>query len=255
MENEFVKGVCGEGTRTKQDTFRAYINHHIKIVNGMSWKPEYHFIDAFAGPGYILNCKHYEGAGSSIIFNQIAQFEGLNYKMWAAESDPESRKLLTEILELENAPAIILNDAMECIPDAPLKWQMGCVYIDPPMSYETFLLSGELMAQFAEMRPRMDLVFYVMATAIKRLRCTNSVNFDRELVDLLPKKEAWIISEPNGKGQYAFLVGTNYSGWAEWKSKGFYNIKSKRGWHILKELNYTKKEQLFDARQMKQGSF
>ena len=58
------------------------------------------------------------------------------------------------------------------------------------------------------------------------------------------KKREWIIREieQGDKHQWTFLLGTNWTDFKAWESKGFFNIKSVKGTEILNKVTYTKKE-------------
>lgn len=255
-----IPGVSGMHTREKQDSFRKFVEHQIKVVENVKDRghqvDRYDYYDPFAGPGYIYcDCgKHYEGDGSPLIFHKLIRLTGFDYQMILAEADSIRRARLKGTLNIEDAHYTLKNDARDCcIPTN----NYGMVYIDPPMNQESFTISKQLMIEFSRFCPRVDIVFSIGANFVKRFKGNSHLKFNERLTDLYSpvKKEHWFIREPIGANQYTFLIGSNFNGWAEWKSEGFYNIKSYDGQRILLRLNYNEPEQKFITYGMIQKGF
>ncbi len=65
----------------------------------------------------------------------------------------------------------------------------------------------------------------------------------KEQLQSINKRE-WIIRSinPGDPHQWTFLLGTNWTDYQAWKSKGFFNIKDREGAEILKKITYSKEE-------------
>lgn len=259
MEENYIEGLCGENTAQKQDIFYKFIEHHINIVSQIYNKAggqtsDYFYFDVFSGPGYITNCKHYEGPGSPLIFHHLMSLSNIHYKMIVSEKNHIYRAMLSDILASENAPFELRNDALQCCrPHSGY----GIAYIDPPMSKDSFLLLRNIMSDFSKQCERVDIVLYIAAGFMKRFFYAEHVPFKETLIDLIGLEEKkykkhWVVREPYGKSQYAFLVGTNFLDWAEWSNARFFDVEKPEGWKILTRLNYKDKEPLIDIYKMKQ---
>lgn len=257
-----IEGLCGEHTAQKQTIFSKFIEHHINIVkriyekNGGQRK-EYLYFDVFAGPGYIVNCKYYEGPTSALKFHQLMSLENIKYKIIVAEIDIARRSSLQDILITENAPFTLKEDAIDCCPKYYHKWHFGLAYIDPPMTVESFLLTEQLLKDFSEYCPQIDIMIYITAAYMKRFKGMGHVPFDTRLLELMKcaKNKDWVVRKPIGSQQYTFLVGTKITKdltWALWANEKFHRADSYNGKKILTRLNYNEKEQLFKTYKMAQ---
>lgn len=118
------------------------------------------------------------------------------------------------------------------------------------MSEDGFDLSFKIAKDFALCYPRLDILLYVSANNIKRIAGARRLQPPEGakdtpcLVDRLEsiQKRDWIIRTLRDKFQYTFLVGTNFKGPFDWRGRGFYDVKSSQGQHILDKANYTKEQ-------------
>lgn len=251
-----ITGVCGVHTKEKQEFFAKFMEHQINVVSliGKTSKNNpYLFYDPFGGPGHII-CKesYYDGPVSSVRVAQLMNKFDLDYKIIVADNNPEYANDLQDLLLQYSDDITIYNDALLCIPD--YTWQFGMMYVDPPMTKDSFLLVEELIVKTAKVTPRIDLFLYISANNIKRFRGNSSIKFSAYLQDLINKvdKKFWVIKQNVGSAQYTFLVGTNYKKWAEWGKEDFYSVNSFEGQKIMTRLNYSQKEILFNTYGIKQ---
>lgn len=235
-----VKGINGKETPYKQDDFRELLNHHINVcfpIINKSWTTGfYHYFDMFAGPGILDNGIK----GSPVIFQEtIAQYL-LDYQADIVEQD----KAIFEQLQLHKKSSqvrLYLSDSKNIYRNFLItknSKQYGLLYLDPDMSEDGFDLSFEIAEKFSIYYPRLDILFYISANNIKRIR---SAKGTQTLIQRLApiKKSDWIIRTLRDKFQYTFLIGTNYPKPFCWKKRGFYDVKSKEGQAILEKANYT----------------
>jgi len=252
-----VDGICGKHTSFKQLFFSKFIEHHINVINNVEsrFKP-YLYIDPFGGPGHI-SCKDgYDGPVSSVRVGQLMIQYNMNYNIVVAEKNLTSAEKLKDALGQYCSNFTIKSDAMETIPSHD-NYRFGMMYLDPPMTKDSFSLVEELMVQTSLMMPRLDLLLYIGANWIKRFRGNSNVEFSTFLEDFTNKvnKEFWVIKQQVGGNQYTFLAGTNYKGWAEWGKEYFYSTDDIRGKKIMFRLNYSEPERLFITTGMVQKGF
>ncbi len=250
-----VKGVCGNHTIEKQAFFAKFMEHHIKVVSEIgqtSPKTPYLFIDPFGGPGHIACSAGYDGPTSSIRVAQLMNRFDLDYRIITSDINPEYRENLQELLNHYTNNYKVLTDAELCIPYRLNNY--GMVYLDPPMTLDSFKLTKEIMMRSAKTAHRLDLLIYISNRLITLFRTQPHIRFSDTLQDFMDgiKKEFWIIKRSTSGNQYTFLCGTNYEQWAVWGKQHFYSTRSKKGKVILEHLNYTLHERLFIPEDMEQ---
>ena len=164
----------GELTRLKLDHFRAIVSMHIKIAMAVLqrntfYNQVYHYIDANAGPG-----KRVENGevvrGSPLIFIDTAETMNLRYRATLIERDiGNEASLRSSLPELTNGSIVThCADQAEClrqILDTRDERELGLLFVDP-----TGIPDFDTVAYVSEMRPKMEILMYVQATGIKRVR-------------------------------------------------------------------------------------
>lgn len=234
-------GLCSRETPEKERDFRLILKNQLRVCNQIPRCERYHFIDAFGGPGSWLCSENGRIIGSPLIFQELAQMFPKRYKADIIEQDKDSYSSLARYISdpqivshFGNAKEVI--NQIELFPD----WQtFGLVYCDPPMTQETIELSFEIMAKISQHYRMVDVMLYVGSTWMKRVnQCGGHLSQGKAKVD----KHGWVIRELRGKAQYTFLIGTNWTKWAEWGRLGFYNINSPRGKKIFEIADNTRSE-------------
>jgi len=230
-------------TEQKQEIFEKLLRNHINICLNIFDKfyiqnKTYQYIDAFAGPG---KCND-DLDGSPLIFKRIALDHLVNIvPPYFFEIDTDHAITLQRelgmfgIVEVGNSKELVCKLLGS-------DTQYGIAYLDPYGGEDLYKDAIEASRILASKYPKLDIVLNVNATSIKRPRGAGFTNlFLIDMLDSITKK-SWIISEPYGKHQWTFAIGTNWPDWAEWESAGFYNLDSKDGQEILTILNFTKNE-------------
>lgn len=236
-----LKGVYSRETPQKQHDFRAILNHHInvcqRIFEKYSYRSQYRYIDIFGGPGLYGGIE-----GSPLIFKQLAVGTGLSYQADIFEIDPGRYASLVKSLNSNGPIKVTLGNGCELFKNLTIgPKQYGLLYCDPPQDEDTFDRSFELMTYASERYSRLDLMLYVSATNLKRIRAYKGTPFLSERFKPINKKH-WAIRRLRDQQQYTFLIGTNYIEWAEWHNRGFFKIASPQGKQILEKADLTNDE-------------
>lgn len=118
--------------------------------------------------------------------------------------------------------------------------RFGLIYNDPSGTLPSF----EVLSDFARFFPKVDILIYVSAANIKRMRKSTRVNHELTLTECTISigKRHWLIREPIGRHQWTFLLGTNWKNFPKYKKIGFYHTLSQQGGKIITKLNYTSEE-------------
>lgn len=242
----------GDHTQQKQDDFQALLSLHIKIVDGITSKPDkawqryYSYIDMNAGPGL------YDGiVGSPILFLSQIECTSIPYTAIFIEEEPcNAAELKNRVAPLTPRGMVnIVNDNHDHAlrnGTAPNKSTHGLIYHDPNGTVPNFDLLSELSRK--PTFQRIDFVVYLSATNIKRVRRFEQVTGRDAKVMLLTdylksiNKSTWIVRKPTGKHQWTFAIGSNWVNFPEWKKRGFYQIDTPEGKSVLERLTYTDSE-------------
>jgi len=222
-------------TAGKQEGLAAILRQHIAIVKRVfdnnKWYPQtYYYFDLYAGSG----SNPEEGCdGSPVIFLKTAK-DQLDF--WAAfiEQEEGNAIYLRAATAFINSHVIYEGDNKEILPgllNGIPKHSYGLIYADP-----NGLANFNLLSQAAKTRRKLDILIHYPAASAKRN--------NRDLLEYLKivGKSVWLIREPEGKHQWTFLFGTNYSEYKAWRSYGFYRWDEPKGMDILETLTHTKTE-------------
>lgn len=120
--------------------------------------------------------------------------------------------------------------------------RLGAITADP-----TGVIDFDLIAQLAtqEGRRDYDLLLYVSATSLKRMRRAGFTGGDTRILTermALCRKKLWIIRKPASPFQWTWLVGTNWTKMPAWSKAGFEAVTSDLGQAYLRRLTYTPEE-------------
>lgn len=236
-----ITGLCGKETPNKEHDFWAVMKHHLNVCSNIQWCRRYHFIDVFAGRG-VWKCEDVGPlTGSPVLFQKLAQMFPKPYKGDIIEIDENSYNSLVKYITDPHIKVHLgsADDIIKQIDWLPPKGTYGIAYCDPPMTIPTIELSFAIMAAISRYYPTVDVMLYIASTPMKRVnQCGGHLSEGIKKVN----KKGWVIRELQAKFQYTFLIGTNWTKWAEWKNLGFHNIESPRGRKIFEIADSTKDE-------------
>jgi len=232
-----------EYTAHKQYALDKILRHQMAICKAVfrsrDWHPPrvYHYYDIYAGCGSndSVGCQ-----GSPLVFLDAVTDAGIPYDAHCIELGGENASLLKSRV----APTIYVHagDNAQVLPGllGTLRgeWNYGTIYADP-----NDLPPFDLLAE-ASNNPnaqRIDMLVYLSATNYKRVRKVWGRDY---LTDALAKinKKVWLVSAPVGRSQWAFLFGTNYDKYSDYRAIQFYRVDSPEGAAVLERLTYTTDE-------------
>jgi hypothetical protein len=239
-------------TPTKHDHYRMLLEIQIPIVGHIlrrhtwAWNGYLHF-DITAGNGGSP-----DEPGSPAIFKQVITAAALPYHAIFIEREPCNAETLQSVLSGNDHVTIECGDHAGVLPryiqNCPVDFAAhkiyGSLFVDPTGSEPPW----SLLRDFGATYNKIDIVIYLSATNIKRIR--KSLDIQQDLLDSIrqiPKKH-WLVREHCGRHQWTFLLGTNWADYPDWQAGGFYKMKSPAGERIIQELNYTNEERIALAR-------
>lgn len=235
-------------TPGKQYALSMLLRQHIAITKSViekhDWASrEYVFIDCNAGPGTNndIDC-----LGSPLVFLDAISGMSISYKAYFVEiksSNAHSlervigRRANCEVVCDNNQNAVI--DIVSSLPD----YSYGLIYTDPNGVPDfQCLLEPTYSLKNAQ---RLDALIRVSGSSVKRARCAGMTDDTRYLSQRLNAiKKHWIIQriDPSDKFQWTFLLGTQWRGYKDWKTHGFYKINSQKGSEYFSTVDFTKEE-------------
>ena len=210
--------------------------------------PRYHYIDMNAGPGVYQGRDGEWIVGSPIRFLRQARISVIEHKAYLVEIDPVYCKRLKEWAkpyQRGDNIEVICGDSREVVLDLVrpgAQPKLGALYTDPTGSVPPFDLLADLSRR-KEYR-QMDFIIFISARNYKRELKAAQCGLCEFLFEKLGRieKKQWIVTEPMGRQQFAFLIGTNWAEFPAWKRKGFYRVNTAEGKEILERICFTRQE-------------
>jgi len=256
----------GEYTGVKIEHLSKILAMHMAITqvvikkHASYYEPEYRYIDLTAGKGSTPD----GNKGSPIVFLDKVndtKFD-IPYRVDLIEREQSNIEELQNVVlshpmgkrefvhfhpgEYENVIPNLLKSKKDFV--------LGLIYVDPTGSKD--LPDVNTLALISRMRPRMEILFYLSATSVKR----QYQQTHKFLVDFLNAtgKQNWLIRKPfkGDKHQWTFLLGSNSDLFKPYKSirSYFYLLNSSEGQEVFEKMNLSQ-EQRFEQRQTRFDGF
>lgn len=255
----------GPQTESKMRHFQKIARMWCKTVSSIfaipyvkAKRPVALYVDATAGPGYrMTDGSQYKSAW--VHFLEIAKGHGLPVSAWLFESNPKVfSELQAAVIRREAAHVFggpeprrsekisLFNESYqrwlprfpELIPRRIRPYQLGLLFVDPNGPSELHLDS---IAAFSVALPRVDVLMYVSATALKRY-WQGQIRLS-DLVGEIPK-DRWLVRHPDGEAHWTYLLGTGKeSPLKAYKSIKLLDIDDPFLRDALRRMEYTAAEQ------------
>jgi three-Cys-motif partner protein len=248
----------GEYTGVKIEHFGKILAMHMAITQAVIkkhasyYEPEYRYIDLTAGKGSTPD----KNLGSPIVFLEKAsgpKFD-IPFRVDLIEREQlnidELKKVISAHPMSSSGQGNIHyhpDDYEKVIPNlfkSKKDFELGLVYVDPTGTMD--LPDINTLAFISNMRPRMEILFYLSATGIKRqFQQTHKL-----LADFLNAtgKQHWLIRKPfkGDKHQWTFLLGSNSDLFKPYKSirNYFYLLNSPEGQQVFEKMNFSQEQRV-----------
>ncbi len=248
----------GEFTPVKIEHLGKILAMHMAITQAVIkkhssyYEPEYRYVDLTAGKGSTPD----GNMGSPIVFLEKTGDPKFDIPFCADFIEREQ----SNIDELKKAVASHLmsasrqgnihyhpTDYEKAMPNlfkSKKDTELGLVYVDPTGTMD--LPDINTLAHISSMRPRMEILFYLSATGIKRqFQQTHKL-----LADFLNAtgKQHWLIRKPfkGDKHQWTFLLGSNSDLFKPYKSirSYFYSLESLEGQQVFEKMNFSQEQRV-----------
>lgn len=229
----------GEGAFTayKETSLKAIVSLHMNIAECIINKQRgrsYLYIDCNAGSGYNheADCE-----GSPLVFLDAVACHSFDWRAYFIDNDKAKIGELRMRMGLDDRVELRDADNGELVPEllaAARPWQaFGIVYHDPNGIPNLNI--------FKQMPPKstIDVLIRYNGNGVKRAgggRLTESLK-------AIPK-QYWYIQkvQPGDKWQWAFLLGTNWDKFPEYRKHDFVRLDSADGKAQVELLDYTREE-------------
>lgn len=239
--------LCGaaqysDWTREKHEQLRGLFKMYVPIVeSGYHYKGWQRFVyfDLYAGPG-----RYDHGAsGSPLLAAHAFHDYPWCVAMHCFEEDFDTYKQLTASTAAfdkliahwtRNEDGIDLESVRTIASDT-----YGICFSDPNCGHSDSAFGPlEVLRKVAAYWPRVDIVCYLSAANIKRIR---SAHGGEHLIDQLRSvgKSEIRIRKPSGRHQWTFVLLTNWPQFPEWKRVGWVRLESPQGLSYLERLDET----------------
>ena len=244
-----ANGYIGHGVETddKLVHFEGIMDWTVEMCAGKYKETPFYYIDLNAGSGQPIPGR--DLIGSPLLAAKILndRYGDASYRMVCVEQNGANLEELDQTLQTyqdsgdanRNRIQMIHGDNRQEITGiirSMVRDGRGVVFHDPNGVPDHL----ELLPQFRTLPRQVDVLLYVQATSVKRVR--NAFDDGRpdlqQLMDIVGKKQ-WLIREPIGKHQWTFMLGTNWKKFPEWKKEGFYRIDTEEGQRVFRRLNWT----------------
>lgn len=239
-------------TELKLPVLQKILEMHIKItknvINSQSWTNKlYHYIETNAGRGKVELLNKEIVDGSTLLFLNAVREIQIPFRADFIELIHDNLEALKRecqpLVDRGHKIKFHLGKNEDLIPKLITKTsgkQMGLIFFDP-----NGVPDLETMKFFAEMRPRMEILIYLKAVSLKRVRRAN-----KERASLLEHmqytgKKHWLIKKPivtDTQAQWTFLLGSNTDIFKKYEAIEFYRMDSEEAKAFFPKLNLTKQE-------------
>jgi hypothetical protein len=238
-------------TQVKHDHYRALLEIQVPIVGHILTKhdwawPSYLHFDITAGNGGTD-----EQPGSPSIFTSVLKRRGHAYRAVFIEQEQVNADALRARFARDTGVTVEHGDHADILPsyihacpaDINQRTAYGSLFVDPTGCEPPW----DLLIEFSRAFRYVDIMIYMSATNLKRIRRARAKRDNCQQPDLHDRlraidKKYWLIREYQGAHQWTFLIGTNWVKYPDWKPGGFYAITSPEGQRVLNETNYTAQE-------------
>lgn len=246
----------GEYTGVKIEHFSKILAMHMAITQAVIkkhasyYEPQYRYIDLTAGKGSTPDGT----MGSPIVFltkTSDAKFD-IPFQADLVEREEKNLNELKKVIsehptdfELKGKINFHSEDYEKVIPDlfkTKKDFELGLVYVDPTGTKD--LPDVNILAHISKMRPRMEILFYLSATGVKRqFHQTHKL-----LSDFLNAtgKQHWLIRKPikGDKHQWTFLLGSNLDLFKPHKNirNYFHLLNSPEGQQVFEKMNLSQEQ-------------
>lgn len=227
-------------TQVKHEQLGGLFKMLAKVLDSICRRhgKEFVYVDLTAGPG-----RYDHGALGSPLLASFA----FGDKAWCSalhcfERDGETYERLTEAVAAH--PKVIAhwqdhNDGFGAVV-AQHPWQTyGLVFADANPGIDNIPLG--VLKQAATSWPKVDILCYVSAAVVKRIRTTIGCPSLSEQLRSVGKAHC-LIRRPHGRHQWTFALLTNWREFPIWKRAGFITLDSPEGQSVLQALDLTKRE-------------
>lgn len=258
----------GDYTGVKIEHLSKILAMHIAITQAVIkkhasyYEPEYRYVDLTAGKGSTPD----GNIGSPIVFLDKTNNEKFDIPFRADLIERESAnieelKKAVQAHPMGSSSQINMHfhqgEYENIIPQlfrTKKDFELGLVYIDPTGTSD--LPDSNTLARITNMRPRMEMLFYLSATGLKRqFQQTHQL-----LADFLNAtgKQHWLIRKPfkGDSHQWTFLLGSNMDFFKPHKKiqNYFCVLNSPEGQEVFEKMNLSQ-EQRFDKKQQRFDGF
>lgn len=258
----------GQYTGVKIEDFSKILAMHMAITQAVIkkhasyFKAEYRYVDLTAGKGSTPDGT----IGSPIVFLTKASDSKFNIPFHADLVEREKNNIdeLKKViashpnnLSQQGQINFYSDEYEKIIPNlfkSTRETELGLVYVDPTGTKD--LPDLNTLALISKRRPRMEILFYLSATGVKRqFQQTHKL-----LGDFLNAtgKQHWLIRKPikGDKHQWTFLLGSNSDLFKPFKSirTNFYLLNSPEGQEVFQKMNLSQ-DQRNEQRQPRLDGF
>lgn len=258
----------GEYTGVKIEHLGKILAMHMAITQAVIkkhasyYEPEYRYVDLTAGKGSTPD----GNSGSPVVFLDKAsdpKFD-IPYRADLIEREQSNIEELKNIISAHPMNASQQgrihyhpDDYEKVVPNlfkSKKDFELGLVYVDPTGTRD--LPDIGTLALISKMRPRMEILFYVSATGVKRqFQQTHQL-----LADFLNAtgKQHWLIRKPfkGDSHQWTFLLGSNIDFFKPHKKiqSYFCILNSPEGQEVFEKMNLSQ-DQRFEQKQQRFDGF
>lgn len=244
----------GEYTGVKIEHLSKILAMHMAITQAVIkkhasyYEPEYRYVDLTAGKGNTPD----GSSGSPIVFLDKANDPKFDIPYRAdlierVQSNIEDLKKAVSAHPMSSSKqgsVYFHPDTYEKIIPQLFKskkdFELGLVYVDPSGDLPDF----KTLSYVSNMRPRMEILFYLSATNVKR-QFQQTQKFLADFVSETSKKH-WLIRKPfkGDKHQWTFLLGSNSDLFKPYKSirTYFYLLDSPEGQSVFEKMNLSQEQ-------------